>query len=104
MTPPPAILERARRDSVDRAVLLYAGSCPHCRRMARAILWLSAGHIKGVPLDVPEWRHFYAEELPESRGSPVLVRNGTPRWGPRMFPLTLYVAVQGALAAIGRRR
>jgi hypothetical protein len=100
----PAILEQARQDSANRTVLLYAGSCPRCRWMARAILWLSAGRIKGVPLDVPEWRQFYERELPESRGSPVLVRNGTPRWGARVFPLTLYVAVQGGLAAIGRRR
>jgi hypothetical protein len=100
----PAILEQACRDSADRAVLLYARSCPRCRWMARAILWLSAGRIKGVPLDVSEWRHFYTQELPESHGSPVLVRKARPYWGLRVFPLTLYVALQGACAAIGRRQ
>jgi hypothetical protein len=95
-----SILDRARRRSADRALLLYAGSCPKCRWMARAIILLSAGQIEGVALDKPEWRRFYDEELPESRGSPVLVRAGIPIWGRRVFPVTLWLALRGAL---GRR-
>jgi hypothetical protein len=66
------------------------------------VLWLAAGSIKGVALEISEWRYFYAQELPESRGSPVLVHNGKPHWGLRVFPLTLLVAMKGAVTAIAR--
>lgn len=95
------VLDRARRDSAGGAVLLYAGSCPRCRFLARLILALSAGRMTGVALSEPEWRAFYAHELPESRGSPVLVRNGKPYWGLRVFPLTLWMAIRGAFGGGG---
>ena len=63
---------------------------------------LSAGSITGLPLEESAWRRFYDEELPESRGSPVLVRDGAPHWGLGVFPLTLWVALRGAMSA-GRR-
>lgn len=96
------LLESLRRESPSQTVLLYADSCPRCRWMAKVVLWLSAGSITGLPLEESAWRRFYDEELPESRGSPVLVRDGAPHWGLGVFPLTLWVALRGAMAA-GRR-
>lgn len=97
-----SLLESLRLEAPSQTVLLYAASCPRCRWMARVILWLSAGAITGLPLQESAWRRFYDEELPESYGSPVLVRNGKPHWGIGVFPLTLWLAMQGA--ASGWRR
>ena len=85
-------------------MLLYAESCPKCRWMARTIIRASAGTIAGTPLDIPQWQHFYADELPESRGWPVLVLNGRPYWGAKLYPMTLYLAAAGLLRSLGRRR
>lgn len=98
-----SVLERACRDSIDRPVLLHAGSCPRCRWLARIILALSAGAITGIALDDSEWRDFYAFELPQSRGSPVLVLRGIPYWGPRVFAMTPWLALQGAMVALRRQ-
>ncbi|MDB5721895.1 MAG: hypothetical protein JWP15_2513 [Alphaproteobacteria bacterium] len=72
--------------------------------MARTIIRASAGTIAGTPLDIPQWQHFYAEELPESRGWPVLVLGGRPYWGAKLYPMTLYLAAAGLLRSLGRRR
>jgi hypothetical protein len=102
------LMPRARKASAERAVLLYAGTCRRCRAVARTIILLSCGQIEGLSLNVDEWRDFYDRELPESRGHPVLFRRGVATWGPRVFPLALYVAVGGAMTALsralGRRR
>ena len=88
---------------MDRPVLLHAGSCPRCRWLARVILTLSAGAITGIALEDEKWRDFYAFELPQSRGSPVLVLRGTPYWGARVFVMTPWIAFQGALSAFRRQ-
>jgi hypothetical protein len=96
------LMPYARKASAQRAVLLYAGTCPHCRAMARMIILLSCGQIEGLPLNRDEWRAFYDRELPQSRGRPVLFRRGVATWGPRVIPLALWVAAQGATSAFSR--
>ena len=96
------ILARLCKDP-SGAVLLYAGTCPRCRFLARLILSLAAGSIKGMPLTEAEWRDFYADELPESRGWPVLVHKRVAHWGPGVFPLTLWLALCGYLSREGRQ-
>ena len=103
MTAPASdLMPRAREASVERCVLLYAGTCPRCRVMARMAILLSCGRIEGMPMNVAEWRAFYDRELPASRGHPVLFDRGVAIWGPRIFPLALAIAVRGGLTAMGR--
>lgn len=90
-------LEAVRRDTAEGLALLFAASCPKCRWMARAVIWLSGHSIRGIPLDRPQWRHLYDRILPESRGSPILIHNGRLIWGWRLFAMTPFLAWRSAI-------
>jgi hypothetical protein len=66
-------------------LLLYAGSCPKCRALARLTVLLSLHTVRKEPLEKPEWQKFYYEEYPQARGYPVLFLDGRPIFGRRVF-------------------
>jgi hypothetical protein len=40
--------------STPGALLLYRGTCAKCRRISLAIVWLSLGYVRRIPLSSPE--------------------------------------------------
>lgn len=88
----------------ERHLLLYAGSCPRCRALARAVGVLSFGTVDLVSLERPEWRKFYYEDFPQAQGFPVLFLHGEPVFGWRVFLYTPRLVLHQWLAAAGLRR
>jgi hypothetical protein len=96
------VVGEALAASYDTPILLYAGSCPKCRLLSAMIVACSLGRIRRESLDVPAWRRFYAEDLPQAHGYPVLFHRGRIVWGPRVFLATPLVTLQLAVRVISR--
>jgi hypothetical protein len=78
----------------DRPVVVYAGSCPKCRVLSRLVVLASFGAVVRMPLEAPEWQKLYWEDLPEARGSPVLVVGNRLVYGRRVFPAVASVVAR----------
>ena len=91
----PLELYTSERFPAGMPVLLYAGTCPRCRFLARCVAILSMGRVKTVPLAVPQWRQLYDGVLPKARGYTVLVLEEGPVYGPRVFAMVPLVVFRG---------
>jgi predicted DCC family thiol-disulfide oxidoreductase YuxK len=73
-----------------RAILLYRASCPKCRLISKAIVVLSCGRIRRVPLDSATARALY-DRFGEPQARIALFYRGAFRIG-RAIPASMAMA------------
>lgn len=82
---------------MSRPLLYYAARCPKCVWLARLVTALSLRRIERAPLEGDAMYDFFLKRHPAAKGYPVLVLDGAPVYGARVFAATLATVVRSWL-------
>jgi hypothetical protein len=85
-----------------RPTLLYRANCPKCRFLSAAIVVLSCGWVRRIPVDSPEALQLY-NRFGQTRGRLALLYRGSFRTGWAIPVFTLIAVLWGVVGAGGRR-
>ena len=79
---------------MNRALLFYAGTCGKCVFLSRIVTLFAMGRIERRPLEGDAMYDFFLRQHPRAKGYPVLVVDGVPAYGARVFVETAAAVVR----------